>query len=63
MHNLYKQTTQLAIVITRHFGHGFLQRVEHCSTRCQISVPEKIDADSQYTPAENRYRFSGTGFR
>ena len=39
-----QQTTQLAIVwpiITRHFGHGFLHHVEHCSTLYQISVPEK----------------------
>ena len=47
-HNLYKQTTQPAIVwpiSTRHFDHvntGFLHRVEHCSTPYQISVPEKI---------------------
>ena len=47
----------------RHFGHGFLHRVEHCSTLYQISVPEKIDTDLRDTPAENRYRFSGTGFR
>jgi len=37
--------------------------VEHCSTPYQISVPEKIDTDSHDTPAENWYRFSGTGFR
>jgi len=41
------------------FQHG----VEHCSTPYQILVPEKIDTDSYDTPAENWYRFSGTGFR
>jgi len=42
---------------------GFLHGVEHCPTLYQILVPEKIDTDLHDTPAENWYRFSGTGFR
>jgi len=42
---------------------GFLHGVEQCSNPYRISLPEKIGIELHDTPAGNRYKFSGTGFR